>query len=322
MRIFFHLKIVYCFFMPNFSLSSPQIDVTELISLQRDQPSLNLIHVLSPEAYASAHIPDSVNICVYAVAFGDQVQEKFPDRATPLVVYGLSDETMESFQACERLGALGYHKVTRLAGGLKAWQEAGQPVEGTPPPPNQNPLLWPIDPTSSTILWTGRNRFNHHTGTLSLSEGFLEMTDGHPTQGEFTIDMASITCTDITDPQANAGLIGHLHHDDFFAVDQHPTAQFVLTKALRISECTDGTPTHQLFGDFTLRGITNPIEFTATIDSRAEGGWAAQALFSIDRTRWNVLYGSGRFFAKLGHHLVSDHVHLHLKIFTEPKPRE
>jgi polyisoprenoid-binding protein YceI len=129
--------------------------------------------------------------------------------------------------------------------------------------------------------------------------------------------MNSITCTDLKDPSANAGLIAHLRHDDFFAVDEFPTAQFVLKSAETLSGNTEGSPTHHLRGDFTLRGITAPIEFDANLDLRPEGGWGAQALFAIDRTRWNVCYGSGRLFARLGQHLVSDHIHLHLKILTK-----
>jgi hypothetical protein len=41
---------------------------------------------------------------------------------------------------------------------------------------------------------------------------------------------------------------------------------------------------------------------------------AGQAHLEFDRTRWEVKYGSGKFFAFLGKHLVNDLVHLHLTI--------
>jgi hypothetical protein len=51
---------------------------------------------------------------------------------------------------------------------------------------------------------------------------------------------------------------------------------------------------------------------TAENTSRSDGTYAAQAFITIDRTEWGVLYGSSRFFARLGDHVVNDH----LKVFT------
>jgi hypothetical protein len=50
----------------------------------------------------------------------------------------------------------------------------------------------------------------------------------------------------------------------------------------------------------------------------ADGLLAADAHFDIDRTRWSALYGSGKFYEKLGKHLVNDEVSLALKIITLP----
>ena len=47
-----------------------------------------------------------------------------------------------------------------------------------------------------------------------------------------------------------------------------------------------------------------------------EGKFAAQASFAIDRTLWEVLYGSGKYFRNLGGHLVNDLIELQLRIVT------
>jgi hypothetical protein len=54
------------------------------------------------------------------------------------------------------------------------------------------------------------------------------------------------------------------------------------------------------------------------IAMKPEGIVVAQAEVSIDRTRWGVVYGSGKFFARLAHHVVNDEVQLHLKLFLLP----
>ena len=63
-------------------------------------------------------------------------------------------------------------------------------------------------------------------------------------------------------------------------------------------------------------GVTRPLSFPAVIARKSDGTYTAQALIAVDRTEWGVLYGSSRFFARLGEHVVNDHIHLHLKVFT------
>jgi len=43
----------------------------------------------------------------------------------------------------------------------------------------------------------------------------------------------------------------------------------------------------------------------------------AEAHFDIDRTRWDIIYGSNRFFSHLGMHLVYDLISLQMKIITQ-----
>ena len=41
-------------------------------------------------------------------------------------------------------------------------------------------------------------------------------------------------------------------------------------------------------------------------------------MIDLDRTQWGSIYGSGKFFARLGQHVVNDLIHLHLKVTTIP----
>jgi hypothetical protein len=50
----------------------------------------------------------------------------------------------------------------------------------------------------------------------------------------------------------------------------------------------------------------------------ADGGFAAEAHFDIDRTRWGVIYGSARFFKRLGMHQVYDTISFEVRlVFAE-----
>ncbi|MBV9130208.1 MAG: YceI family protein [Verrucomicrobia bacterium] len=89
---------------------------------------------------------------------------------------------------------------------------------------------------------------------------------------------------------------------------------FVTTSARRIDGASLGEPNLEVTGDLTLKSISAPLTFRAAAGVTLDGKAAAQAVLSFDRTRWNVLYGLGRFFQRLGMHLVNDLVDLEITI--------
>jgi len=290
--------------------------------LQRraQSPAAVLLHVLPEEHYSQQHLPDAVNACVYETAFLDKVQELVPGKTTPVVVYGAGAPSLDSAVAAECLSAAGYADVSDLRGGLAAWTAASLPVEGTGVA--VGPALggrFVLDTEKSLVRWTGRNLFNHHEGTLKFASGSLEVRGGVLTHAEFFVDMRSIACGDITDAGARTMLLRHLAADDFFATEAHPNASFTADRAEALPACTDGTPNYLLHGHITVRGVTKPLSFPAVIAAADEDHLTGQAQFEIDRTKFGSLYGSGRFFAALGKHLVNDHIHLHLKVHAVRK---
>jgi polyisoprenoid-binding protein YceI len=287
--------------------------------LQSDAPP-RLIHVLPPEVHAAACIPGSQNACVYEMTFPDQVQAIAPDTSVPIVVYGAGEGSLDASAAAEKLRAAGYTRVQCFEGGLAEWRTAGLPLAGTghlPQPPAPDGT-YRLDAAQSVIRWTGRNLFNHHSGTVKPASGEIILSQGRLLTARFTVDLNSIACEDLADPALNAMLIAHLHSPDFFDVPQHPAAEFIATTAEKISHCTDGTPNYQLRGTFTLRGITRPLEFPILLAASDDASrLSAQGQFELDRTDFGSRYGSGKLFRFLGKHIVNDHIHLHVKIHAD-----
>lgn len=158
-----------------------------------------------------------------------------------------------------------------------------------------------VDTNSSQIAWVGKKVTGQHNGTVNIKEGALEMEDGQVTGGSFVIDMTSIDVLDL-EGDYKGKLMGHLRSDDFFSVEENPTAKFTIT-SIDKSEATDAT--HFVAGDLTIKGITNKITFPATVT--IENGKAnAKASFPLDRTKWNVRYGSGSYFDGLGDKMIYD----------------
>jgi polyisoprenoid-binding protein YceI len=296
------------------------MNASELKKLLRSAQPPRLIHVLPEEIYNAIRIPGSLNACVYETAFLDQVKAHSPEPAEPIVVYGAGEGSLDVTAAEEKLRAGGYTQVQAFDGGLAEWKAAGLATEGDGKLP-QSPIpngTFRIDTDQSVIRWTGRNLFNHHSGTVKFGSGEINLRQGELVSARFTIDMASIANEDIPDPGINAMLIAHLRTTDFFDVENHPTAEFVANAVEKINKCTDGTPNYRLRGDFTLRGITRPLEFPALIAASEDGQrLTGQGQFEIDRTEFGSQYGSGKFFRFLGKHVVNDHVHLHVKVHAE-----
>jgi polyisoprenoid-binding protein YceI len=112
-------------------------------------------------------------------------------------------------------------------------------------------------------------------------------------------------------------LVAHLASDDFFDVELYPEARFVITGATPILTATPGAPNLTVHGQLTIKGVTQAIDILTVTGLAPEGQAAAQAVLAIDRTLWNVIYGSGKFFRHLGGHLVNDLIEVQLRIVTE-----
>jgi polyisoprenoid-binding protein YceI/rhodanese-related sulfurtransferase len=275
-----------------------------------------LIDLLSADSYQLEHLPGAVNLCVYETAFVEKVLEKYPDLQTPLTVYGCSDATRETGLAMEKLKEAGYRKVQVVPGGIEGWKATGGQIESfsTEKPLPEGDLK--VDTEASFIRWTGRNLFNFHTGSLKLGEGYVEITGGKPVGGEFTVEMDSLACSDLEDSTMNRMLIDHLCSSDFFLAEEYPITVFKLLSVEEMGGATPGEPNWRFSGELTLRGETKPFSFEASVARNEDGAFVAQAMMDVDRTLWGSVYGSGKFFARLGQHVVNDLVHLHVKVVT------
>ncbi len=165
-----------------------------------------------------------------------------------------------------------------------------------------------VDTKASTLVWTGKKFTGQHTGNVQLSSGELISEGKAVKQGNFEIDLTTITNTDVTDATYNAKLVGHLKNDDFFGVDKFPKASFV------VSSITPKSGSDYLVkGKLTIKGITNDIEFPAVIKNDGKKV-TATAKVIIDRSKYNIKYNSASFFENLGDKVIYDDFELDLNL--------
>ncbi len=172
-------------------------------------------------------------------------------------------------------------------------------------------------PEKSTFGWVGKKVTGQHNGVISITSGQVTVAGNSVTGGTFVVDMTTIKDLDIKDDKDRAKLERHLKSADFFEVETYPTATFVISSVTPLSP-GEQDANHSVTGDLTIKGITHSITFPASIQE-TETGYSATADFTVDRSRWNVRYGSGSFFKGLGDKLIHDDFEVSLDLAFDRK---
>src|SRR5574343_609083 len=136
-----------------------------------------------------------------------------------------------------------------------------------------------VDVSKSTINWVGKKVTGAHEGTINLKEGKLIFNGKKLVGGNFTVDMKSVSTTDLSGGMKEK-LDGHLKSDDFFGTEKFPTATLVFK----------------------------------SIGEKGNGDDTVTAALKIDRTKYDIKYGSGSFFDGLGDKAIYDEFDLTVKL--------
>lgn len=171
---------------------------------------------------------------------------------------------------------------------------------------NPKPAGKSINVAQSVINWKGYKVLGEHAGTVKFVSGNLDFdASNNLTGGMFTVDMNSVTCTDLKPGQGKENLEGHLKSDDFFGVATHPTATLKFKKVI-----SRGKPgEYKIVADLTIKKTTKEVKFDANITENK-----AMANLKIDRSDFNIQYGSGSFFESLGDKTIYDEFDMSVNI--------
>lgn len=153
-----------------------------------------------------------------------------------------------------------------------------------------------VNLSKSSVKWTGNKIGGSHNGSVKIKSAYAIFKSNNIVGGEVVIDMATITNADLTDEGYNQKLVGHLKSDDFFGVEKFPTSSFKVEKA---SKFVNGKST--LSGVLTIKGTSQ----TVNVDLEQKGNIYTTQL-KVDRSKFNVRYGSKSFFDNLGDKVIDD----------------
>jgi len=186
---------------------------------------------------------------------------------------------------------------------------------------NSNPILNQLTPEAGTyslliddseLSWIGTELSTKtHTGTIDFTDGTIVVDSDNTISGNVKINMSTINVTDLQG-RSKEMLERHLRSSDFFEVESFSEAKFSF-----ISKSFDKLSNQISFvGDLTIKDITNPISFNATL-LETSPFLKAKAVLSFDRSKYNVRFRSGNFFENLGDKLILDDIDVNIRLVTK-----
>ena len=149
--------------------------------------------------------------------------------------------------------------------------------------------------SSSVLNWEGSAVGKAHFGTVDY-KGTVKVADGKLIGGELVFDLTSIDTKDLQGEYKDK-LDGHLKGADFFNVDSFPNAKLEIT-AFDAGKIT---------ANLTIKEVTKAISFPGTV-TITENAVTASAEFTINRTEYGIVYGSGNFFDLAKDKIISDDI--------------
>ena len=175
-----------------------------------------------------------------------------------------------------------------------------------------------VDVPRSQIKWNAFKPTGEHHGIVPISGGTIYVDGDLITGGSIKINMAGLEAHDM-DADMKEDLESHLKgtapgkEEDFFNVGKFPTATYTILSSSRLEN--DPVGTHMINGELTIKDITKPVSFKATLDMGSGNAIKATTEpFVIDRTQWDIKFKSKKFFDDLKDDFVNDEIKLEITL--------
>ncbi len=168
-----------------------------------------------------------------------------------------------------------------------------------------NPIkedVYKVDAANSSLGWSAKKVGGGHTGTVKITEGSLVYNGKSLQKGVFLMDMSSITSD-------NARVTTHLKSPDFFSAEKNPISKFEITKVTAA-----GKERVNITGNLSIKGITHPLTFPATVKQGKGVVVAAASGIKVDRTKYDIKFRSKTFFGDIGDKAIDDEFELNINL--------
>ena len=173
--------------------------------------------------------------------------------------------------------------------------------------------VW-VDTSISQIEWVGNKVSGSHSGKVQIDNGYILKKGNSLVGGEIIINMNSISVDDIEHPDWNLSLVNHLKNEDFFDVEKFPTASLKILSS-KESFIDDKLKSNlEILGELTIKNITNEVIIYSRVDFDKN---TSIGQLILDRTKWDIKYGSSSFFDGLGDRAIYNDFILNFNLSTK-----
>ncbi len=176
-----------------------------------------------------------------------------------------------------------------------------------------NAATYQFDTKASQLEWHGKKISGAHHGNVALQSGNVQTNDkGVLTGGQVVVNLSQLTVTDMEGEYADK-LAAHLKSDDFFSADKFPEVTFTIESAKKLK----GNQ-YQVSGPLTIKGKSAPQTFVLNV-VEGKDNVTVTGDVSVDRTLYDVRYGSGKFYdpKTLGDKMIDDKFTLKLNLVAK-----
>ena len=147
-------------------------------------------------------------------------------------------------------------------------------TESTPETQPAASVEYTLQSEGAEVIWMGAKEEESHFGSFALKSGSIFVNDAGIERGVAEIDLAAITIMDADmDDEYKGKLAGHLSSEDFFNVEQFPTATLFITGSSKyegeapakpenlrpdLEKYYQDGPTHIVNGNLNVKGEQSP----------------------------------------------------------------
>ncbi|ESU28890.1 YCE I like family protein [Flavobacterium limnosediminis JC2902] len=176
-------------------------------------------------------------------------------------------------------------------------------------------VVYKANTTSSVINWGGSKPGGKHVGTVNLQDGEFTVKDNKIVTGKFTINMSTITVTDLKPDDGKEDLEAHLKgtgdkadQDHFFNIKKYPTGFFVIR---RIEEENGKTV---VYGALSIKDVTKAVNFPADIKVTDNEVSLESDTLVLNRTYWHINHASKSLFDDLKDKFIHDEIQVKINV--------
>jgi polyisoprenoid-binding protein YceI len=172
-----------------------------------------------------------------------------------------------------------------------------------------------VDAAGSTFKWHAKKVTGEHSGVASFKGGSVSLKGNVLIGGEIMVDMTTIDATDLQG-EWHDKLVGHLKSDDFFSTEKNTTATIKIKSASAIKGAKAGENNYNVVADLTIKGITKEVKFGAFVVEK-DAQVITNAEFDIDRTLYDIKYGSASFFEGIGDKAIANTFNVKVRVVAK-----